>query len=172
MVYMLLTPHAAVGIAIGSAVPDPKISIPLAFLSHFVLDAIPHWDDIELGLSSKKFTKISRAAFRVVLVDFLLAISLTLFFIYWSLPDIGVTTTIASCALAAILPDVYYIPLAFFGKRWGPVMWVVKLQSRMQQGSKAPRAFGLLIQGVLIVLCLLVAHQQILVLLPQTWRIL
>lgn len=171
MVYMLLTPHAAVGIAIGSAIPDPKIAIPLAFLSHFVLDAIPHWDDIGIGFSSKRFSRISRPAFRFVLVDFLLALSLTLFFVYWALPDVGVAAIISACALAAILADAYYIPLAFFGKRWGPVMWVVKLQSRMQQSSKAPRAFGLLIQGVLITLCLLVAHQQILVLLPQIWKI-
>lgn len=41
---MLSTPHLLVGAAIVKAVPNPAISLPLALLSHFVLDTIPHWD--------------------------------------------------------------------------------------------------------------------------------
>lgn len=47
---MLSTPHLLVGAAIVKIVPDingipgPVISLPLAFLSHFVFDSIPHWD--------------------------------------------------------------------------------------------------------------------------------
>lgn len=41
---MLSTPHLLVGAAIVKAVPEPLIGLPLAFLSHFVLDTIPHWD--------------------------------------------------------------------------------------------------------------------------------
>jgi hypothetical protein len=168
---MLLTPHVAAGLAIGAAVPDPRVAVPLAFVSHFVLDAVPHWDDIGLGLTEKNFKRISRSAFKTITFDFLIALSLTLFFIYFSLPDIGVAATLAACFVAAILPDIYYLPLAFFGKRWGWVVWVVRMQSRLQTSAKAPKAFGLLIQGVLVVVCLLIELQQILVQLPQTWRI-
>ncbi len=41
---MLSTPHLLVGAAIVKVVPNPWISLPLAFLSHFALDTIPHWD--------------------------------------------------------------------------------------------------------------------------------
>src|SRR5262245_29781011 len=41
---MLSTPHLLVGAAIVKVIPDPAISLPLAFASHFVLDSIPHWD--------------------------------------------------------------------------------------------------------------------------------
>ncbi len=41
---MLSTPHLLVGAAIVKIVPDPAIGLPLAFLSHFALDSIPHWD--------------------------------------------------------------------------------------------------------------------------------
>lgn len=41
---MLSTPHLLVGAAIVKTIPNPVISLPLAFLSHFALDYIPHWD--------------------------------------------------------------------------------------------------------------------------------
>lgn len=41
---MLSTPHLLVGAAIVAAIPNPAISLPLAFLSHYALDSIPHWD--------------------------------------------------------------------------------------------------------------------------------
>lgn len=41
---MLSTPHLLVGAAIVKVIPVPAVSLPLAFLSHFVLDSIPHWD--------------------------------------------------------------------------------------------------------------------------------
>lgn len=41
---MLSTPHILVGAAIVKAIPNPYISLPLAFLSHFLFDFIPHWD--------------------------------------------------------------------------------------------------------------------------------
>jgi hypothetical protein len=41
---MTSTAHALVAGAIVAAVPNPEISLPLAFLSHFIMDAVPHWD--------------------------------------------------------------------------------------------------------------------------------
>lgn len=41
---MLSTPHFFVGAAIGSVVPNPIAAFALGFVSHFVLDQIPHWD--------------------------------------------------------------------------------------------------------------------------------
>lgn len=41
---MLSTPHFLVGAAIGSVVPNPVAAFALGFVSHFVLDQIPHWD--------------------------------------------------------------------------------------------------------------------------------
>jgi hypothetical protein len=42
---MLLSTQALVGAAIGASfASDPALGVTLAFGSHFVLDAIPHWD--------------------------------------------------------------------------------------------------------------------------------
>src|SRR5689334_22534603 len=42
---MLVLPHVATGAAIGALVGDPFIAVPLAIASHFILDAIPHWQE-------------------------------------------------------------------------------------------------------------------------------
>ena len=41
---MTATAHALVAGAIAAAIPDPLVSLPLAFASHFIMDAVPHWD--------------------------------------------------------------------------------------------------------------------------------
>jgi len=51
---MLSTPHLLVGAAIARSIPNPAISLPAAFFSHFVLDATPHWDGSPKAPWSKK----------------------------------------------------------------------------------------------------------------------
>jgi hypothetical protein len=51
---MLSTPHLLVGAAIARSIPNPAIALPAAFLSHFVLDATPHWDGSPQAPYSKK----------------------------------------------------------------------------------------------------------------------
>ena len=41
---MTATAHALVSAAIVAAIPNPEISLPLVFASHFIMDAVPHWD--------------------------------------------------------------------------------------------------------------------------------
>lgn len=52
---MTATAHALVGGAIAAAIPNPAIGLPLAALSHPILDMIPHWD---FGLGWRKKKKI------------------------------------------------------------------------------------------------------------------
>ena len=42
---MVTTPHAVFGATSAVFIPNPLVSLPLAFASHFVLDAIPHWQE-------------------------------------------------------------------------------------------------------------------------------
>ena len=41
---MLNISHGVIGATIAAQPLNPLISLPLAFVSHFFLDAIPHWD--------------------------------------------------------------------------------------------------------------------------------
>jgi len=70
---MLSTQHLLVGAAVVKAVPNPVISLPLAFLSHFALDSIPHWD----GSPKAPFNK--KTALGIIL-DYAFGVSLVLFF--------------------------------------------------------------------------------------------
>lgn len=56
---MLMTTHAVIGAATVSAIPNPYLYIPLAFSSHFFLDAIPHYDPHVIKISkNKKFISL------------------------------------------------------------------------------------------------------------------
>lgn len=44
---MTATNHVLAGAVIAAAVHQPAIALPLAFLSHFLLDALPHYGDRE-----------------------------------------------------------------------------------------------------------------------------
>lgn len=41
---MTSTAHAIVAGAIASKFPDPMVAASVSFISHFVMDLIPHWD--------------------------------------------------------------------------------------------------------------------------------
>jgi hypothetical protein len=61
--------HGMTGAAIALAVKQPALAVPLAFLSHFVTDMIPHFGLNEQELFSKRFNLI-------LFADFIFAISL------------------------------------------------------------------------------------------------
>lgn len=86
-----------VGAAIASRV-DPAVGLPLAFASHFALDAIPHYD----GYYPKRpYTVLP---FLQLLLDFLLGTLLLAIFTNGQ-PD---QNYLVIAALVAILPDIFY----------------------------------------------------------------
>ncbi len=40
--------HAVTGAVVAAAINQPAVALPAAFLSHFVIDAIPHYDYVHL----------------------------------------------------------------------------------------------------------------------------
>lgn len=103
---MLLTPHAVVGVAIGTlGSPYDKawIIAPLAIASHFILDSIPHWDLDTEDLDKKDVF--------VVLLDLLLAIVFTWILASgnpnWEHMWIG--------AISATMPDSHHLIRTIFG---------------------------------------------------------
>ncbi len=61
---MLATVHVAVGAAIGRYIGDPYIVAPLSFISHYFLDAVPHFKWKKLKL--KKNHHMNVRAFRAL----------------------------------------------------------------------------------------------------------
>jgi hypothetical protein len=86
---MILTPHAIVGAALANIFPsDPALGFGLAFLSHYVLDVLPHTDyDVSnfMDKDSKTVKSIfkntgSALHFLFIIIDFVIAIFLCILF--------------------------------------------------------------------------------------------
>ncbi len=93
---MLTTPHTATGIAIGVLLPNPVIALPLAFVSHFVLDQIPHWQETLYPYEPNRMTWIR------VPID----LAVSVFLVTWAASlHPGLTGNIWLSAFVANLPD-------------------------------------------------------------------
>lgn len=114
---MVLTPHAIIGAAVARAFPtNPLLAFTAALVSHFLLDAIPHWhyslrsqtkdplsqlnDDMKIG--SPFFFDLIRTG-----ADFWLGFILT--FLLFPASDSSLLTTNLAGIIGGVLPD----PLQF-----------------------------------------------------------
>jgi len=112
---MLETPHALVGAAIATKIPNPAIALPLAFASHFVLDMVPHWNP-HLNTEIKKFGKVTPQTTVLIATDVVLAL------IFGSIMATNFATSNAHMvniflgAFAGVAPDVIEAP--YFFLKW------------------------------------------------------
>jgi hypothetical protein len=67
---MMATPHMMAGAAIGKAVGRPWVALPIAFVSHFLLDAVPHLDSATLYGVKHAGPTVPEAA--IAIADFVL----------------------------------------------------------------------------------------------------
>lgn len=102
---MLNIVHVTTAAAIVSVVPNPVISIPLAFASHIVLDTVPHWN-----WSPGK----SLAGILASINDGLLSLALILVFAIY----LDNSWVMIAAGLASMMPDIIQAPYHFF--KWQP----------------------------------------------------
>lgn len=113
---MLETPHVAVGAAIATKIPNPFISIPLAFLSHFALEKVPHWNP-HIVTETKKYGMPTKKSIVIIAIDVALALGLGSFLAYRALPDTNHALTIFFASFASVLPDLIESPYFFLKMR-------------------------------------------------------
>ena len=106
--------HALTGALIGVAVGNPWIALPVAFLSHFVCDALPHYDvpgdTHEARIASRLFWQVH------IVGGALLCMALVAILAIWQ----PVHWLLASfCAFAAASPDLLAIPRFISVRRTG-----------------------------------------------------
>lgn len=94
--------HGLTGAVIALAVKNPYIAVPAAFLSHFVVDVIPHWD---YGASFKEASVFSRKFNLFLTSDFLISVL--------AMVILGITFPahkwlIWACMIAAASPDLMW----------------------------------------------------------------
>ncbi len=114
---MIATPHILAGATIATSKLSPEISLPLVFLSHFVLDAIPHVEPSTFFKQHRK--KEDEATWREI---------------FWEIPDLLFSTIVLILlflkshnfylfwgAFFGILPDLFDNVPFWYGVRKWPV---------------------------------------------------
>ncbi|MBC7581461.1 hypothetical protein H7097_01160 [Aeromicrobium sp.] len=111
---MMAINHAATGALIGLTVDEPFLALPLSFVSHFVLDAIPHYDPVEgtneEKISSKKFFYIQIVLGALLCFLLILLLSITQ-------PKRWLVA--AGCAFLGASPDLLSFPRYLSVKQTG-----------------------------------------------------
>lgn len=113
---MLETPHVAVGAAIAAKIPNPFVAIPLAFISHFVLDKVPHWNP-HLNTETKEFGYPTKKSTILVIIDCSLALLTGSLIAYSVWPDKHHALTIFLASFFSILPDLIEAPYFYLKNR-------------------------------------------------------
>lgn len=126
---MLYTPHLLTGAVLLKYFPNPVIGLPLAFLSHFVLDMMPHNDfDIKPGITLKEFMNSEKRRRNMIisalLFDFLLA-GIAFFWLFFTFKNIWLNLA----GIMGVLPDLVEQFLMLFGVALPG--WQDKLQFRV-----------------------------------------
>lgn len=151
---MLELPHALLGAAIATKIPNPLISIPLAFLSHLPIDMIPHWNPSLYGETKKYGRPTSRSA-SVVAIDTLLSLGGGFFLASRVMPNLTHAIVIILACFAAVAPDVIEGFYFFLGIRTRFLKNLINFQRRLQ--GKTSIIPGLLTQGLVIALAIFIA---------------
>jgi hypothetical protein len=148
---MLETPHVALGVAIATKIPNPLISLPLAFGSHFILDMLPHWNP-HLYTETKKFGHPTKNTTIIVIADATLSALLAILAAGISLPNTAHAFWVLVAAGLSIAPDLAEGPYFFFKMRSKTIEKWIKLQRSIQ--NDVGFLLGVSTQIVMVLFCI------------------
>ena len=148
---MLELPHTIVGATIATKIPNPLISLPLAFFSHFLLDLIPHWNP-SLYSETKKFGKPTQRSTQFVILDIILSLGAGFFIASRALPNINQAIIIVLACFVTVMADVIEGFYFFLGIRTKFLENLIEFQHRYQR--RVPIIPGVVVQIVIILLFL------------------
>lgn len=131
--------HMATGAIIGAAINSPIIAMPVAFLSHFLLDILPHYGNDH---NSKRF-RILIAADAILVVFIVLGLLI-------AQPHKWLSMLV--CGLLAMSPDLMWLPefvRALRKKEAKARNQLMHLHQRIQWGE---RVWGMAVEAVWMLL--------------------
>jgi len=138
---MLETPHALVGMVIAATIPNPWVALPLAFLSHFGVDMLPHWN----------WEPDARPLSLLGIVLDLILLEILVGYLAFQSP---LKLNLAAGAFLAILPDLVEAPYIFLGLNNRYLKKLMRFQKDIQ--NRAPILPGLVTQILLSAVCFLI----------------
>lgn len=144
---MLETPHVIVASAIAYKVGNPYLAIPLSFVSHFVLETVPHWNP-HIMTEMKKFGEITKKSKLIIACDVILAFFSGFYIASTVLPNTGLFWTIIFSSFFGVLPDLIEAPYFFLKWKNSFLNWWIKGQKAIQ--SDANPIPGILTQAITI----------------------
>lgn len=136
---MTATAHALIGASIAVKITNPLLAIPIAILSHFAADLIPHWD-AGTNHREKTLTRLKLEATADVLLGFVFA-----YLIFSKFVD---PLYLFVIIIAAQLPDWLEAPSWMFGIKVPPFTWLDWLGHKLQSRLQLP--WGLVTQVVVV----------------------
>lgn len=137
---MLVTNHVLSGALIGAAAPGSLSAFAAGFASHFALDAVPHWGDVE-------WEEMVPIGVRDGLTG------LAAMGVLWSRTPPVHRTRVLAGMVGACLPDLDKPSLLFFGCSPFP-QWFDDVHVRIQRESRRRMPQELLVGSVLLVVAL------------------
>jgi len=145
---MLATVHTFIGVVIALKFQNPWLVFPTAFFSHFLLDLVPHWDVFTMCNVSEAHENITKKDKIKAVFDFLIGLSIGLFFVLRTLPNRTLATTIFFAAAFSNLPDALEAPYVFFGNKNIVTMTIMKIQHILH--NKEPLPWGIVTQVITV----------------------
>lgn len=104
---MFLTAHASAALWISTQTNDPLLAFVMGFLSHFVLDAVPHGDEsFGKHISNNRRAKYFYLA-KVAFVDIVFAATMIAF--YFDKRPAADRTTVSLAVFGSWLPDFLWL---------------------------------------------------------------
>lgn len=132
---MTATGHALIGTVIAAKIGNPVLAVPIAIGSHFLADALPHWDT-GYHREHKSNTKFFVESAIDVLTGFVL--SYALIQLFFPSTNLGYAFLIIIMAQA---PDWLTAPYLFLNMKSAPFSWIYKLQKMFDSRLGLPWGF-------------------------------
>src|SRR3989344_6628753 len=141
---MTATGHAIIGTVIAAKIADPVLAAPLALASHFLADALPHWDT---GYHREQKSK--RKFFIQSVADVAIGFAASYALIVAFFPQTNLAYAFFMI-LVAQGPDWLTAPYLFFDMKFPPFSWAYRLQKAFDNPLGAP--WGIVNQVVTVIL--------------------
>lgn len=164
---MILTTHAIVGAAAGRLVSNPLLAFALGFVSHFLIDAIPHWgyplaslirDEKNLLQKDMAMNRWFLRDLAIMAVDFCSGVILAIFIFQGKAGFINFSLPLLAGVMGGVLPDA--LQFAYFKIRRRPLVDLQKLHIRfhLNHTKNIPALpYGILSQVAVIIAAVIVS---------------
>ncbi|MFC1789514.1 hypothetical protein ACFLYY_00880 [Patescibacteria group bacterium] len=148
---MIATPHLLVGAILATKISNPFLGLTLAFLSHFILDLIPHSEYWMLAKNVSGKWNHSKKKIFVVVIDVMIGVLLL-----WFLSQNKILALVGGfLGVLADFDNVYFLFPNFTKNKFFKLdQYSHKLFTHWFKGEKTPLFLGVTTQVIVILVAI------------------